>query len=104
MELIAQNPIFILAWTRIAILFLERSPEWTYEEAKAEVALIKERIGLVAYVASAQKGGRFENEAYITMLRVGSKKRLNRKKRVDVALALNNAINHALFEYEERVK
>lgn len=104
MELIAQNPIFILAWTRIAILFLSRNPEWSYEEAVAEVALIKERIGVDGYVAGAMNPSKFENDAYITMLRRGSKKRLNRKKRVDVALALNNAINHALFEYEERVK
>jgi len=103
MKLIAQNPIFIVAWTRIAILFLSRNENWTYEEAKAEVALIKERIGVDGYVAGAN-GGKFENDAYITMLRRGSKKPLNRAKRVEVALSLNNAINHALFEYEENVK
>jgi len=36
-------------------------------------------------------------EAYFPMVRKGAKKRLNRKDRVNVLLALQNAMNHASF-------
>ena len=91
------DPKFVTAFTRIAIMFLVRDKGFSFDDADFEIKLIKERIGLEKFVAASGKG-KFDNEEYIRLVRIGAKKRLNRKDRISVSLSLSNAINHASIE------
>ena len=93
----SNDPKFILLFTLIAIKFLVRDKGFTYDQAQFEISLIKERLGMEKFVAASGKG-KFDNEAYIRMARIGATKSLNRKDRVSVSLSLSNAINHASIE------
>lgn len=101
MEHFADNPKFINAFKRLALLFLVRGGLFDEENARLELKIIEDRIGLVEFV-KAFGGCKFCNERYVTMVRVGAKVRKTRKERIDIALTLDRAAEHALFEVEHK--
>ena len=96
----AANPAYIEIFIRVAVMFLVRNNLFTKEEAEFELELIKERIGFEKFIKAGGKG-KFCNEPYITMIRVGATVKKNRKQRVEVALILDRAAEHALYEFEQ---
>ena len=95
---------FIAIWTKVATLFLTRdhADKFTPEQAADEVQLILDRIGierLYQGFSGAERNLRLVNIPYIRLSRIGSKVALNRAQRVSIALSLDNAFNHASFEY-----
>lgn len=92
----SNDPKFVTAFTQIACMFLVRKG-FSLDEATFEIKIIKERIGLEKFVAASGKG-KFDNEEYIRLSRIGAKKRMNRKERINVSQSLSNAINHASIE------
>lgn len=91
------NPAYVEAFIKIAKIFIARLGLFPNEaEIEFEINLVLERIGLEKLEKSI--GGKFNNDAYITMLRIGAKTRLNRKLRIDVAGKLNKAMEHAYYE------
>ncbi len=93
----SNDPKFITAFTEIACKFLVRDKGFSIEDADFEITIIKDRIGLEKFVAASGKG-KFDNEEYIRLSRIGAKKSMNRKERISVSLSLSNAINHASIE------
>lgn len=93
----ASDPVFHREFRRLAVTFILRANLFAREEdAKHEVDMIFNRIGVENYIAAI--GGKFENEAYITMVRVGARVVLSRLQRIDIARVVNNAANHASVE------
>lgn len=92
-----KNEAYQLLFVRYAIFFLVRGGKFDKEQAKFELDLIKERIGLEDFLSGF--GGRFCNVGYIRMTRIGARVRLNRQDRIEIALTLDRAAEHALFEF-----
>lgn len=92
-----KNTNYHLLFIRYAIFFLVRGGKFNEEQAKFEIGLIKEKIGLEDFLNGF--GGRFVHADYIRMTRIGANVRLNRQDRIEVALTLDRAAEHALFEF-----
>lgn len=91
------NPAYVEAFIKIAKIFIARLGFFPNEaEIEYEINLVIERLGLEKLEKNI--GGKFNNDAYITMLRIGSKTRLSRKERIPVAGMLNKAMEHAYYE------
>lgn len=93
----ANNPLYIKIFIRIAVAFLVRAGHFNKEEAEFEVNLIIERIGLEEFVKASGKTN-LCNVPYCTMIRKGAKTRKNRQDKVGIALTLDRAVEHALYE------
>jgi len=96
MRKFATHPEYIAIFIRIAVNFLVRAGHFTEDEAKFEIEMISERIGVAKFVEASGRG-KFCNEPYITMIRVGATVKKNRKARVEVAMTLDRAAEHALY-------
>ena len=95
-EQLSKETKFEKAFRSIAICFINRLGIMTLNEIEFELDLIINQIGIKNLEKSI--GGKFENKAYVTMSRVGAKKRLNREIRIDIAGKLNKALEHAHYE------
>lgn len=103
MEKYLSNPEYIRNFVGLAINFIMRNHGWSYDEANAELRMIKERVGYVKLIrgfSDPYKRIKFCNEVYITMSRIGSRKPMNRADRVSIALTLERATEHAAFNVD----
>lgn len=104
MEAYLNNARYIEIYVALAINFLMRNHGWTYNNAKAEIDMIGERIGHADFIRAFNNPEynnlKWGNEAYVRMSRIGAKFKLNRHERVTIALTLNRAAEHAAFNFE----
>lgn len=93
------DPRFVAIYKKVAFLFLTRDNGFTVFEAYAEIDNIINRLGLVELHNGHDL--KYGNKAYVFRCsRIGLKKAVNRRTKISIALSLNNAFNHAAFEYE----
>lgn len=88
---IANDPKFIAAFKKVGVGFLVRTRKFNYEQAKFEINLIIERLGLESFISQPKN-------TYLTLVRKGANVRLNRKDRLNVLLTLENVLNHSYVE------
>ena len=101
----ANSPEYIKIFIKTAIIFLTRTGEWTVPQASKEMSIIASRLGWETFLEGSGKSLKFGNESYIKLCRIGSTKRLaNRQERISVALLLDRAVEHAMYEYEMKVE
>lgn len=91
MDNFAIDPKFVKAFKRLAVAFLVRAEHFDGVNAVKEVDMIINRIGLTKLVENTKLH-------YVRMTRKGARVALNRAKRLDIVLTLENAINHASIE------
>jgi len=104
MEKYLNNPEYIRNFVGLAITFIVRNHGWTVDEARAEMIIIKERVGYDALIRGfndPNKNIKLVNEVYITLTRIGSKKKMNRAERVSIALTLERAADHAAYNVDD---
>lgn len=64
---------------------------WSFYDAKWEIAFLrKQNINI-------NMSEREMKDAYFPKIRLGAKKRLNRKDKIGIILTLQNAMNHSYF-------
>jgi len=91
------DPAYINNFKRLLAIFIARTDLFTtFSEITNEVSMITNNIPVD--VLFTNRGGRFENIAYIKMSRVGANVPLNRSDRVTIASLINRALEHAYVE------
>lgn len=85
----------VSGFKKIIFLFLTRDHLFSKVDATFETNLIV-NLGMAKLNDSA-KASKFQNDLYVRTSRVGAGKRLNRKEKINIAMSINNAINHASF-------
>lgn len=64
---------------------------WSFYDVKWEISFLRKQN------INANMSEREMKDAYFPKIRLGAKKRINRKERMNVILTLQNAMNHSLY-------
>lgn len=89
--------IYIKEVVRLAVIFLSRDGFMPKDEARKEIDLINEKIGL-ENLYNDPDFAMGKPMSYLTMSRIGRTHRMNRIDRVTFILTLDRAMEHAVYE------
>ncbi|URC15167.1 hypothetical protein GD1_43 [Paraglaciecola Antarctic GD virus 1] len=85
----------VSGFKKLVYLFLTRDHQFSTVDALFELNLIV-NLGM-AKLAESAKVSKLENDLYVRTSRVGASKRLSRSDKIDIAMTINNAINHSYY-------